>query len=199
MPTSFTLDTNCVIAVADARPEAQAVLDLVRAHELGTISVALVAISASERQKDGTTLNSFTHFKDRLAALGLGQLELLKPLAYFDIGYFDWCLLSGDESIAVERQIHEVLFPGIPFRWPDYCATKGIAPESSSVGTSWRNAKCDVQAYWSHVHHERQIFVTSDSNFHKESKRIPLLNKFGGGIATPVEAIQLLRSGNNAA
>ena len=199
MKPSFTLDTNCVIAVADERPEAQAVLDLAHAHAIGTASVALVAISASERQQDGTTLATFTAFKDRLTTLGLGHLDLLKPLAYFGIGYFDWCLLSGNESIAIEKRIHEVLFPAIPFRWPDYCDSKGIAPETTSVGTSWRNAKCDVQAYWSHVHHKRQVFVTSDGNFHKQGKKASLLHEFGGQIATPGEAVHLLGGATNAA
>ena len=199
MTTTFTLDTNCVIAVADARPEAQAVLSLARAHELETASVALVAISASERQQDGTTLTSFTQFKQRLVCLGLGQLEMLKPLAYFGIGYIDWCLFSGEESIAVEQRIHDALFPNIPFRWSDYCTLKGIAPDSPSVGTSWRNAKCDVQAYWSHIHHKREVFVTSDGNFHKETKKASLLGQFGGAIVAPAQAIQLLRRGGNAA
>lgn len=199
MRTSFTLDTNCVIAVADERPEAQAVRDLAHAHALGKASVALVAISASERQQDGTTLASFTEFKDRLTSLDLGHLDLLKPLAYFGIGYFEWCLFSGEESIALEQRIHEILFPAIPFRWPDYCDMRGISPESPSVGTSWRNAKCDVQAYWSHTHHKRKVFVTSDGNFHKEGKKALLLREFGGQVATPGEAAQLANGGTNAA
>ncbi len=199
MNTHFTLDTNCVIAVAEQRPEAPAILSLAKAHENGAASVALVAISASERQQDGKTLSSFTLFKERLSALGLGHLELIKPLAYLGIGYFDWCLLSGKESIALEQRIHEVLFPAIPFRWPDYCTMMGIAPESSAVGTSWRNAKCDVQAYWSHIHHKREVFVTTDGNFHKATKKASLLSMFGGQISTPSEAAQLLDCGANAA
>ncbi len=199
MKPTFTLDTNCVIAIADARPEAQAVLHLAEAHAIGSASVALLAISASERQTDGTTLTSFTQFKERLTQLGLGNLELLKPLAYFGIGYFDWCLMADQESVAIEQRIHEVLFPGIPFRWPDFCLENGIDPEATSVSTRWRNAKCDVLAYWSHVHNKRDTFVTSDGNFHKESKKSTLIRQFGGRIVTPSEASQLLRGGGHAA
>lgn len=189
---TFTLDTNCVIAVDEGRPEASAVLALAAAHREGEASVALLAISASEKQKDGTTLSTFTLFKERLAALGLGHLELLKPLAYFGFGYFDWCLFAGEESLAVEERVHNILFPGIPFHWPDYCRENGIDPQSSSVGTRWRNAKCDVLAYWSHVHNKRQVFVTSDGNFHQVGRKAALLSQFGGRIATPTEASQLL-------
>jgi hypothetical protein len=188
MNESFTLDTNCVIAVEDARPEATAVRRLADAHATGYASVALLAISASERQKDGAKLKFFTQFKERLALLGLGHLELLKPLAYFDICYIDWCVLADEDSLAIEERIHKILFPNIPFFWPDYCKECGISPDASSVGTRWGNAKCDVLAYWSHVHNKRKVFVTSDGNFHKEKKRAALLNLFGGEVMLPSEA-----------
>ena len=50
MPRTFTLDTNCIIAVDESRPEAAAILELARTHQTGRASVGLVAISASERQ-----------------------------------------------------------------------------------------------------------------------------------------------------
>jgi hypothetical protein len=67
---SFTLDTNCLIAIDEGRPEAGAIRTLAHAHSLGKADVAVVAISASEKQKSGHYIQNFTEFRDRLASLG---------------------------------------------------------------------------------------------------------------------------------
>ena len=189
---TFTLDTNCLIAVAESRPEAADVLRLSTAHASGTESAALVAISASERQQSGEALESFDKFKARIASLGLGHLELLKPLAYWDITFWDFSLWSDDTMVQTERKIHEILFPNIEFLWPDFCAARGLAPETTPPDRKWRNAKCDVLAYWSHVHAGRAVFVTSDRNFHTTAKAADLQAAFGGSVLTPQSAASLL-------
>lgn len=73
---TFSLDTKCIIAVDEDRPEAEAILELVRADTEGFASVALVAISASERQPGGGSFESINQFKERIAAPGLGNLQL---------------------------------------------------------------------------------------------------------------------------
>src|SRR5262245_27959693 len=80
---TFTLDTNCIIAVDENRSEAEAVRQLALAHRNKLASVGLVAISASERQRDGANLQNFDEFKKRLESLGLGDLDLLEPMAYY--------------------------------------------------------------------------------------------------------------------
>jgi len=117
---TFTLDTNCIIALENNEPAAHAIRALVDAHERYEANVAIVAISASERQMDRQQLKSFAEFQQRLATLGLGTLEILRPILYWDIAFWDWCLWADEEMLALERQIHEVLFPTVPFLWPDY-------------------------------------------------------------------------------
>lgn len=46
----FTLDTNCIIDIEDARPNKPFVRDLVELHGKDGINVAVSAIGASERQ-----------------------------------------------------------------------------------------------------------------------------------------------------
>lgn len=162
---SFTLDTNCVIAVDERRPEAPHILRLVQAHKDGRADVGVVAISASERQKDGKLLENFGEFKSRLAALGLSQLRMLHPMMYWDVTFWDASVYADDESEALEQRIHGILFPNMPFKWVDFCKANGLDPDHAPLSAKWRNAKCDVQAMWTHITSRRSVFVTSDRNF----------------------------------
>lgn len=189
---AFTLDTNCIIAVDEERPEAAVIRALAAAHNEGLALVGLVAISASERQKDGGTLENFGTFKERLQRLGLERLELLEPMLYMDISFWDFCLWAEEEDEALESKIHGILFPSMPFKWSDFCDDRGVDPNSGTIDRKWLNAKCDVQAFWSHMHHEREVFVTSDQNFHAETKKRELLALAGGRIEYPIGAAALL-------
>lgn len=199
MPT-LSLDTNCVISLDEVRAdaashraaEAMAVGALLNAHAAGTASVAVVAISASERQRDNGHLEKFSIFQQRLGALGLAHLELLHPMLYFDVTFWDASLWSDDSMQSLERAIHEILFPNIPFLWSDYCTANGLDPGSETPDRKWKNAKCDVQAFWSHAWRKRDVFVTSDSNFHAGSKKQRLIALTGGRIETPASAASLL-------
>jgi hypothetical protein len=102
---TFTLDTNCIVSIDEGRADAAAIRALANAHADGNARVAVVAISASERQRDGQQLQS-SIFQDRLAALGLAHLEVLRPMAYADICYFDWSLLTHDAMERLEGRIH---------------------------------------------------------------------------------------------
>lgn len=194
---SFSLDTNCVIAIADGRAESDAVRTLSNAHVAGIADVCLVAISASERQLEGGQLESFGEFQQRLNSLDLGHLPLLSPMFYWDITFWDVSLMSGDEPDdpmeLLERRIHEILFPNMPFLWADYCAARDLdSTKSIEIDRKWRNAKCDVQALWSHIFHNRDVFVTSDKNFQSRDKKEKLLVLGAGRIETPLDARLLL-------
>jgi hypothetical protein len=109
VPT-FTLDTNCIIAIEERRPEGEAIRELVTAHSSGTANVAVVAISASERQKT-KAIENFTQFQERLAALGLGHLTILPAMLYWDISFFDYSVFADKHMEELEKHIHKVLFP----------------------------------------------------------------------------------------
>lgn len=104
---------------------------------------------------------------------------------YFDVTYWDWAMWSEDDMEVAERNIHEVLFPNIEFLWADYCSARGLLSNDTPMAHAWRNAKCDVQALWSHIHHRREVFVTSDKNFHAQSKKPALLSLGANQIETP--------------
>jgi hypothetical protein len=197
---SLSLDTNCIIALDEVRhdptshraAEARAVRALVSAHTVRKADVALVAISASERQKDNGHLENFSTFQERLTSLELGHLELLHPMLYFDVTFWDASLWSDEKMQALERSIQAILFPNIPFLWSDYCAAKGLDPAAGTADRKWKNAKCDVQAFWSHAWRKRDVFVTSDDNFLKDLKKPQLIALAGGHIETPASAAALV-------
>ena len=54
----------------------------------------------------------------------------------------------------------------------------------------WLNAKCDVQALWCHIREGDGVFVTSDRNFHKVTKKSRLASKAVSVVSVaPDEAI----------
>jgi hypothetical protein len=139
---SFTLDTNCLIAVDENRPEAGDVRTLANAHAQGRADVAVVAMSVSEKQQGNRYIQDFAEFQARLANLGLAHLKMLEPMCYFDITFHDYCLWSGDDMLTLEKQVHNILFPNVEFEWNDFCRANGLDPSQSPSGR-WRNdAKC---------------------------------------------------------
>lgn len=133
----FTLDTNCLIDVEEARSNASSIKDLVSLHGQNGINVAVSAVGASERQRTGGYAKSFAEFQTKLNTIGFNRLELLRPLAYWDICYWDYCIVAA-ENDNLEEEIHKVLFPNIEFAWVAYARNRGLAVESPDK--KWRNA-----------------------------------------------------------
>lgn len=185
------LDTNCLIAIDEGRPEATAVRALADAHMAGTAQVAVVAMSASEKQQHGPYLRNFDDFRARVNCLGLGHLDILAPMCYFDIGFADWCVFTDAPMEERERRIHQILFPNDEFVWEDYCRANGLNPESLPIG-KWRNQKCDVQAIWCHIQNKRDVFVTSDGNFHAVTKKAELIALGASLIERPSDAVSFI-------
>jgi hypothetical protein len=188
---NVTLDTNCIIDLEESRAPAAALLNLIAMHEQGVIFLRVAGISASERQSDGRYAPNFGLFRQKLASVGLGGAEILKPIGYWDVTYYEWCLWTNDKLVELERQIHSILFPNVEFAYTDYCAARVIM-DTNHVDRKWRNAKCDVLAMWCHIYYGGHIFVTSDSNFLNPSKRNSLQTLGAGDIATPDEALRIV-------
>lgn len=185
-----TLDTNCVIDVEEERPNAEHVRRLAGYAESGQVQLCIPSIMASERSPGGNIAQSFEAFQEKLQGLGLAGADLLAPLPYWEIVFWDNCLWGDVDEQELEPRIHEVLFPEVPFSWVDFCKANGL-PESSPVEkTRWLNAKCDVLALWSHIFHASDVFVTSDGNFHKATKMPKLVELGAGQILRPQEAVK---------
>jgi hypothetical protein len=176
----LTMDTNCLIDVEEARPSAPHIRSLWRDHDDGKIQVRLVGISASERQPGRTFAPTFDVFSSKVDRLGVGHLEILKPLRIWDVTYWDWCIWAPEGSEDLLRDIHEVLFPKLPHDYTGYSASTGRNPEDEPSDGKLRNPMCDVVALWTHIYYGGDVFVTSDQNFHRATKK-PRLKALGAG------------------
>jgi hypothetical protein len=188
---TFTLDSSCIDAINEGRAEVKFLRMLADAHTAGKAKVAVVALSAAEKHQFGSYFDDFDAFRDHLAALDLAHLEVLKPMAYFDISFPDWCIEADDATQALEEQIHDILFPQIEFTWEDYCEEHGIDPAFSPRG-DWRKFKCDVQSMWAHIKNTRDVFVTIDDNFHKPANKSALIGLGAGHIELPQQAVAMV-------
>jgi hypothetical protein len=171
-------------------PAAVAVRMLADAHAAGRADVAVIAMSASENQKNGKLLHDFEEFQRYLATLNLTHLNIVMPMMYWDISFWDHAFWTDDAMLDLEHQIHSILFPKARFLWEDYCRENSVDPTSNPTVGRWRNHKCDVQAIWSHIHGQRQVFVTTDRNFHR--KKASLISLGAGRIEYPDDARLLL-------
>jgi len=183
-----TLDTNCLIDLSENRPDAAAIRVLIDRHTRKQIELRLPAISASEKQLEGTYLDNFHRFKQRVEVLGLGQARLLKPIGYYDVTYWDYCLSPDDRMTELERRIHDILHPRIEYKYRDYCVARSLNPDAEPIEHKWRNAKCDVLVAWSHIHYGGHLLVTRDYNFHKAAKLQALVGLGAGKIVFPTDA-----------
>jgi hypothetical protein len=177
----FTLDTNCLVDLEEGRSDAQSVRALADAHRAGKARVAAVFSSASENpQPERTDAANLTDFQLRLARLDLAHLETVAALGIWDFSFWDGSLWGDDAGKSLQDQIQAILFPAFDFS----CARP--------FDRKWRNAMCDVQMIWAHIHYRRDVFVTSDGNFHKAAKHAALVTLGAGRIVSPAEAAALL-------
>jgi hypothetical protein len=177
---SFTLDTNCIIAVEEQRPEAGAVLELVARQRAGSAVVRLVATTAAENQQDGSVLDNFSGFQQRLHRLGLGDLEILAPVAVCDLTYADWCVLAHDEADDEGRQLHSVLFPTAPFDYRDVVPDDLDEQARQQAERKWRNRQLDVLVLHTHI--------MARGDFRKAGKQERLRALGSGDILSPADA-----------
>ena len=186
---TFTLDSSCIDAINEGRAEVKFIRQLADAHTAGKANVAVVALSAAEKRQFGSYFDDFDAFRDHLAALDLARLEILKPMACFDISFPDWCIEPDGVMAALEKKIHDILFPQSEFDWQDYADANDLDPDSLSPYGDWRRHKCAVLEMWSHIHNKRDVFVTADDEFHKPAKKAALLTLGAGHIEQPAEAV----------
>lgn len=182
-----TLDLNCLIDIEENRqPHVEPVLELRRLADVGTVELSIPASAASERRgPDKPQITNFGQFQRWVADLGFGQVHFLAPILYLDFSFLDYAVLAGGSGSVLEQRIHEVVAPNLPYQRP--------APHQAG---RWRNAKCDVQAVWCHVHNGTDALCTRDEKLISRSKR---LARFGAHLCTPAHLVSSFDKQSSAA
>ena len=188
-----TLDRNALLNLDRGGGDIEGLRRLVELYSNGVIMLCIPAILASERQRDGTTLDSYSKFQSFLVSLGLRDYDEFRPPLYVGMAYVGHCVIHGPEMERLERHIHEILFSNLEFMYADYLARlgPGVTPR---LQKKWRNAKCDVLAMWSHIHYGADIFVTEDRNFHKTTKKPQLIALGAKQICTPSTCAEVIEA-----
>lgn len=188
----ITMDNNCLISVKNKEAEHIQIRGLIDLHPRH-ITLYIPAIAASENQQGAILHTNFAQFQEFLEQIGCDKCELLNPMAYFGISYFDHAVYADANMESIERKIHSILFPNIPFQYAEYRKRFRLDPNNEIVDRKWRNAKCDVQAMWCHIYYGNDTFVTGDRNFHKVTKKPKLVALGAKEILTPGECLSRLK------
>ena len=159
----LVLDTNCIIDLEEHREDYPHLVKILSKWRDGDIELGVVAISASEKQKGGHYSETFKDFENKLANVGLQGIEILSPIGYPDMHYWDNALYCDKSMAALEDKIHTILFPCTPLELP-------ISDERKKM--DWINEKCDVQMAWAVIYHKWEILVTGDGNFHRKKEKL---------------------------
>ena len=190
---NVTFDTNCIIALDEDEDDAPYLRRIIQSAPEQGLTLRVVGISASERQPGGGHSKSFSDFQARIAGVGLGDVEILKPPVILGVTYWDHCILGCDEWTEEAKRIHDILSTASPFAYGDFCTRFGIDPEAQPLDGRWRNRAADTWGLWTHMHDGGGVFVTSDGDF--LTKKEPLAGLGVGEILRPKEAAAKLCPG----
>jgi hypothetical protein len=187
------LDTNAIIDLEENRPAATSLRELVSLHLERKITLCISAIAAAERDQDldSNREPDFSRFESKLANIGLASLELLNPTMHWGVTFWDHCVFA-EEGDMLEVHLRDMLFPGV-----DVSAM--IDPARDRRHPKALNALCDVFSMWCHIRNGGDVFVTSDSNFHKATKKQRLIALGARQILTAEEAFVFVQRASSCA
>jgi hypothetical protein len=186
----LTLDFNCIIALEDNEPSAEYLNHLLNLHDQNKLDICVPAISGIEKLKNGSNANSISELINRLGNLSKRPIKILNTLAYLDMWFLGYAILAEDELVALDEQIHNILFPNTPYLWDDFVRTKNGNLEVAF--SKWKNNRCDVISMWCHIYHKNDIFITNDNNFFRQTRFNKLIHLGGRKILKPDAAFILL-------
>lgn len=167
----ITLDHNVILDLEHGSAKVARLRELLIAEQH---QIFVVKIGASEMQKYGVEPGRYDLFEQLLDRAGIGLLPRLTPMLIWDVTFWGHSMWAGKGMVELADAIEDILFGGSP---PIDITSQ---PKGSRNAAKWLNRLCDVHTMWCHLHYANDIFVTSDLNFHKETK-LPRLLAFGAG------------------
>ena len=187
-PLKVTLDTQCITDFLERRDFSPSMDKCLQLASEGRLEIGIPAICGSENLPDCMRPDSFSLFHEKLEKVGLSRADLLLPIGHSDLTFWDLCLWPDAEQIALERKIHDILFP---------CHAYDLKPREAfpdQLGYDRQrqkciNRKCDVLVAWTHIHYGRDVLLTRDKNFMKQSKLPQLLALGAGRVVSPSDFI----------
>lgn len=173
-----TLDHNCIIHLGNRTEVGEKIEAIIQ--ERGD-ECFVVNIGASEMREQGVRPDCYEKFEALLDRARIVHLPRLHPFMISDVTFWDRSLWASDEMIKLSDAILDVLFGNSP---SIDIAKVGL---DSVAGKKWVNRMCDVQTMWCHIQNGNDVFLTTDTNFRKESKLRKLIALGAGRICHPLE------------
>lgn len=164
-------DTNIVIDIEQKRECYKNIIKLLTLEKEGNLKIYIPAIIGSEKTISKEKITNFNEFKKYMKELGFENTEQLKPICYYDLTFYDYCIYAEEKSAKLLEKIHNVLFNKIEFNYGEFCKNRGV-DSSEKISKKWGNAIIDALILWSTVYYSKKILVTRDSNFHKHKQKI---------------------------
>lgn len=186
----LTFDFNCIISIENKENTASHLINLIELHNNGKISIYVPAISANEKITSGNYANNISGFKKRLMKLSKRPIEILAPMLYLGISFFDYSIFGNNEMENLDKEIHNTLFPNIPYYWADFVKLEG--GNLNQLDPKWMNPRCDSISMWCHINYGNDIFVSNDNNFFKKVKYHKLIKLGAKEILKPIDAYKFL-------
>ena len=172
----ITLDHNCIIHLANRTnigAEIRAIVDG-KSNECFVVN-----IGASEMLKKGVRPDHYDKFEELLASSGISHLPRLNPMMILDVTFWNRCVLADETMIKLATDIECALFGKA--QKIDIAAV-GL---DSSLGRKWLNRLCDIHSMWCHIYNKHDVFLTTDDNFFRETKKPKLITLGAGKIRHP--------------
>ena len=176
-----TLDHNCVIHLEN-RTDIGKKVDVVVHNKYNQCFV--VNIGASEMREQGVRPDQHEKFEKLLEKAGIAHLQRLHPLMIVGVTFLEKALLPSDQMITLSDAIRDALFGNSP---SINIATVDL---DSPAGKKWLNQECDVQGMWCHIQNGNEVFLTTDSNFTRETKLPKLIALGAGRICHPLRPMR---------
>lgn len=174
----ITLDHNCIINLENKTGIGKTISEILSDE---SNECYIVNIGASEMREMGIFPDRYDLFEELLKSANINHLPRLNPMGIFDVTFVGACVLADDEMVKLSTDIEDILFPN---KLDIDIEAEGI---DSPSGRKWLNRLCDVHSMWCHIYYKNEVFLTSDTNFTKETKLPKLINIGAGRVCSPGE------------
>jgi hypothetical protein len=186
----ITLDHNCIIHLANRTEIGMRVKEIVSDK---SNQCFMAGISASDQGKKKVRYGR-KKFEKRLESCGIAHLSRLPYVFMWDMtdkgwGQSGW---ATKETIKLVAEIEKVMF--------SRSKVIEIASEKKKDSPEWKaeikkkrknfvNRQCDIHGMLAHIQSGNEIFLTTDSDFLKDTVKAKLQDLGAGRICKPSEMI----------
>jgi len=176
----ITLDHNCLIDLSNDTAVGKQVRKIIDSK---ASECFIVNIGASEFRKKGIKPDRYDLFEQFLKDVSLEKLHRINPVGVYGVTFMGFCVYSNKEVDAELKKVWDILFPN---RLQLDNQTEGF---DSNKGRKVLNQICDVHGMYSHIKSQNDIFLSSDKNFHKDTKKHKLKELGAKDIKQPFELV----------